>query len=112
MKYIMKLQKRPFNKIKNGQKNIEIRLYDKKRKKIKIGDTIEFLLEPEKTKKINVEVTALLNYKKFKDLFDDFPTKYFGYTNKKDLLKRVYKIYTKKEESQNTVLGIRIKLIK
>ena len=38
----MKLNKEPFEKIKSGEKTIELRLYDEKRRKIKAGDTICF----------------------------------------------------------------------
>ena len=37
----MGLQSKPFNQIKNGSKTIELRLFDTKRKDIKIGDRIE-----------------------------------------------------------------------
>ena len=38
----MKLNESPFDRIKNGTKTIEFRLYDDKRKQIKVGDKIEF----------------------------------------------------------------------
>ena len=38
----MKLQKSPFERIKKGTKTVEFRLYDEKRRKINIGDQIEF----------------------------------------------------------------------
>ena len=38
----MKLKNEPFVSIKNGLKTIEMRLFDEKRKQIKVGDTIEF----------------------------------------------------------------------
>ena len=37
----MKLNESPFERIKDGTKTIEFRLYDDKRKKVKIGDEIE-----------------------------------------------------------------------
>lgn len=43
----MKLQKSPFEKIKNGTKTVEFRLYDEKRRKINIGDQIEFSKLPD-----------------------------------------------------------------
>ena len=42
MVYKMKLNESPFERIKNGTKTVEFRLYDKKRQQIKIGDKIEF----------------------------------------------------------------------
>ena len=38
----MKLDKEPFEKIKSGEKTIELRLYDEKRRKIRVGDIIVF----------------------------------------------------------------------
>ena len=36
----MKLNESPFERIKNGTKTIEFRLYDEKRQQIKVGDKI------------------------------------------------------------------------
>ena len=47
MKYIMKLNPKYFEYMKNGTKEVEIRLNDDKRKNIKIGDEIIFQKEPE-----------------------------------------------------------------
>ena len=38
----MKLNESPFERIKNGTKTIEFRLYDEKRQQIKVEDKIEF----------------------------------------------------------------------
>ncbi|MBQ1852397.1 MAG: ASCH domain-containing protein, partial [Lachnospiraceae bacterium] len=38
----MQLQPEPFDLIKSGAKTIELRLYDEKRRKIRIGDEIVF----------------------------------------------------------------------
>ena len=105
----MKLHSNPFKKMKAGQKNIEVRLYDKKRKKISLGDTITFILEPELKEKIKTKVIGLLNYPTFTDLVNDFPAKNFGHSTKKDLLNTIFTFYTKKQERENTVLGIKIK---
>ena len=42
MLHQMRLQDAPFNSIKAGTKDIEMRLYDEKRRSIKPGDIIEF----------------------------------------------------------------------
>ena len=55
MLHQMKLKESPFERIKNGTKTIEFRLYDEKRKQIKIGDKIEFSKLPELEEKIVVE---------------------------------------------------------
>ena len=72
MLHKMKLNKSPFEKMKNGTKSIEIRLFDEKRQQIKIGDTIKFLKEPELEENFNARVTGLLRYNSFDDMFKDF----------------------------------------
>ena len=47
MLHKMKLQEDPFERIKNGTKTVEFRLYDEKRRTIQIGDEIEFSKLPE-----------------------------------------------------------------
>ena len=42
MVHQIKLNESLFERIKNGTKTIEFRLYDEKRRKIKLGDKIEF----------------------------------------------------------------------
>ena len=44
MKHFMHLKAEPFDLIWNGQKTIELRLYDEKRRSVSVGDLIEFEL--------------------------------------------------------------------
>ncbi len=112
MLHSIKLQPFPFDKIKEGKKNIEVRLYDEKRQEIKIGDVIEFKREPEQIETVKAEVIGLFNYKTFTDLANDFSADYFGHPDREDLLKSIYTFYTKEQEEKYTVLGIKIKLVK
>lgn len=42
MTHCMKLNAEPFEKIERGEKAIELRLFDEKRRAVKTGDIIEF----------------------------------------------------------------------
>jgi len=106
----MKLQSGPFDSIKSGQKTIEVRLYDEKRSEVKLGDVIIFKREPEQTEIVRAEVIGLLRYRTFIDLANDFSASCFGHADKEDLLKSIYTFYTKEQEEQYGVLGIRIRL--
>lgn len=108
----MKLAKNPFEKIKNGQKIIESRLYDEKRKQINIGDRIEFLCNDNQVESITTKIRALYRYQSFNDLFSDFPLKYFGGSSKESLIKEVRKFYPVDEEQQYGVVGIKLDLEK
>jgi ASC-1-like (ASCH) protein len=111
MIHTFKLQPEPFNKIAQGTKIIELRLFDEKRQTIQINDTIEFLKEPEQMEKVHTQVTALLRYPTFSDLIMDFPVEYFGGKERDQLIKDVHKFYTVENETQFGVVGIKIKLI-
>lgn len=108
----MKLAKEPFEKITSGQKIIESRLFDEKRRLIDIGDEIEFSKLPDLQDKVRVKVTALLRYRMFVEMFDDLPTALFGYpeSQREYLRTSMYEVYSKEEEERYGVLGIRIEL--
>lgn len=108
MLHKMKLKESPFERIKNGTKTIEFRLYDEKRKQIKIGDKIEFLKLPELEEKIVVEVLDLYKDVSFEELFKKV------FTNKEEIemkTQSMLQFYTHEQEKEYGVLGIKIKLI-
>ena len=113
MTHELKLQPEYYNYILNGTKRIEIRLFDEKRRKIKIGDTIKFLKEPELEESFEVKVVGLLRYKTFEDLFKDFDISVLAdkSMNKEELLKVLETFYPKEKQEQYEVVGIRIELI-
>ena len=68
----MKLNESPFERIKDGTKTIEFRLYDEKRRQIKIGDQIEFSKLPELQETILVDVLELYIEPTFEKLFKNY----------------------------------------
>ena len=106
----MKLRPKPFEKIKAGTKTIESRLYDKKRRQIKIGDVIVFKKHPKLEETIETEVVALLNYTTFAKLMSDFPPEHFGGQDKQELLEELEQFYSLEDQRGNTVLGIKLQL--
>ena len=110
----MKLQKDFFEKIESGEQTIEIRLFDEKRKALRVGDIIEFSKLPSLHKKIQVKILELLHYESFENLIKDFGMKFFGYNQEfliDSFLKNLYNIYTKDDEKQFGVLGIKLKVL-
>ena len=78
MIFNMKLQPQPFEAIKSGRKDIEMRLYDEKRKQIKKEDLIEFT-SLESGEKILCKVVNLHIFSSFKQLYAHFDKKRLGY---------------------------------
>ena len=109
--HTMKLQKQYFDFIKDGTKIYEIRLNDEKRRKIKIGDSIEFQKEPDLEEKMVLEVEDLLHYDNFSDLFNDIPISLLADSSisKEDLKKDLELFYSKEEQKQYGVVAIKLK---
>ena len=79
MEHEMRLNPAPFRMIQSGEKTIELRLYDEKRRKIAVGDTIVFT-ETETGEKLCVAVTALHVFPSFDELYRALPLQKCGYT--------------------------------
>lgn len=109
----MKLQPKYYNYILNGTKRIELRLFDEKRQKIKIGDTIKFLKEPDLKESFFVKVVGLLQYNSFEELFNDFDITILAdkEMTKEELIITLEQFYPKEKQKQYGILGIRIELI-
>lgn len=108
MLHKMKLQDSPFERIKNGTKTVEFRLYDEKRSKIKIGDQIEFSKLPDLQETILVDVLDLYREDTFENLFKKL------FTDEDEIKKKtksMYQYYSPDEEKQYGVVGIKISLI-
>lgn len=107
MLHKMKLQESPFERIKNGTKTIEFRLYDEKRSKIKIGDQIEFAKLPDLQETILVDVLDLYREDTFENLFKKI------FTDEDEIKKKtasMYQYYSPDDEKQYGIVGIKISL--
>lgn len=107
MLHKMKLNKSPFEMIKNGTKTIEFRLYDEKRQGVKIGDKIEFSKLPDLQEKLLVDVLELYQEDTFERLFRKLSF------NEEEVIRKtraMHEIYSPEKEQQYGVLGIKIKI--
>ena len=107
----MNLQPKYFDFIKDGTKQIELRLYDEKRQSIQLGDIIEFAKSDDE--KFKAEVVGLLRYSSFADLFEDFDISILADSSmtKQELLEVLGEFYSEEKQAEFGVIGIRIKII-
>ena len=112
MTHVMNLNPEPFLSVKNGYKFIELRLYDKKRQSICIGDEIQFLCEAFPKEVLTKEVVYLHRFENFEELYRELPLLKCGYTpftllsaNPEDM--EFY--YTKEQQKKCGVVGIELK---
>lgn len=109
MLHQMKLKLSPFEKIKNGSKTIELRLYDEKRQRVSIGDFIEFTCLDDPKQKIQTRVTALHRFNSFAELYAALPKEKLGYnlTDTPDP-NHMDDYYTREDQEKYGVLGIEL----
>lgn len=111
MTHKMNLNEEPFERIKDGSKTIELRLYDKKRRKIKAGDTIYF---KSKRDRLSVIVKDVHIFKNFEELYAALPLDKCGYSAEKVATASpddMIEYYTKEQIEKYGVVGIEIEVI-
>lgn len=115
MEHKMSLFAEPFERIKAGRKVIEVRLFDERRQKVGIGDTITFEKLPNRDESVTVEVVGLSRFGSFRDLFLSFDKSKFGHPKDytiEDRIAGMREVYSEEREKELGVLGIHIKLVK
>lgn len=106
----LKLATVPFDAIVSGQKTIESRLYDEKRRQVQIGDKIIFTNRENPDQAVTVEVIGLLRYKTFKDLFSHNNPGKFGGESVQWLENQINEFYSMEDQLESGVIGIEFKL--
>lgn len=114
MEHTMKLQDKYYYYMLNGTKRIEIRLYDEKRKKINLGDTIIFHKLSNLEETFKARVIGLIRYNCFDNLLKDFDISLLAdkSISKEELINALESFYSKEEQDKYGLLGIRIEIIK
>lgn len=114
MTHEMNLHDAPYDMIATGRKIYELRLYDEKRRNIKVGDEILFTRSSGGDDSMRVLVVGLHLYKSFSELYASLPLLKCGYTEEdvgtadpSDM--DVY--YSKEKQSKYGVVAIEIKII-
>ena len=109
----MKLSPEPYSMIASGQKTIELRLLDEKRRQIKEGDIIVFT-HSFTGDSVTAKVLKLHKFKSFMELYQSLPLLKCGYTeedidtaNYNDM--NVY--YSYKEQKKYGVVGIEFSIM-
>lgn len=109
----MGLFEKHLENIKNGNKTIEVRLYDDKRKKIKIGDTIQFIKVPRDGKFIRAKVLDLTVFPSFKEMYENISAEEMGARGEsiKEMVENTYEIYTPEQETRYGTIAIKIQYL-
>jgi ASC-1-like (ASCH) protein len=107
-KIYMNLNPLPFSMIKDGQKTIELRLYDEKRQRVKVGDTIVFT-NTATGETLSKTVVKLHKFDNFEELYRALPLLQCGYTTEnvdKAHPSDMEQYYSAEEQKKYGVVGI------
>lgn len=88
-----------FEIVKNGKKNVEVRLYDKKRENLVVGGKIVFLKRPDEVEEIHAVVTNIRFFNSIEELLDNYPMERLFLENyTKDMFKELLERFYSKED--------------
>ena len=101
----MDLSEFSFSRIKNGYK-IDVRLFDKKRQALKIGDTIEYTNINNRSEKTDCLVQGIAIFDNFNVLIDCLTPQMLGFKDKNEILLRLSRIYPPEMQTKFNVMAI------
>lgn len=107
----MSLQNQYFCLIQQGRKNIELRLWDDKRKKIKLGDIIVFHNADNAETIVKTKVIRMHMAADFKQLSKVINIARTGFDDTTAMLRSLEEIYPLSQQQKYQVVGIEIQLI-
>jgi ASC-1-like (ASCH) protein len=106
----MHLQDGPFRQIESGEKTLELRVNDTKRRTVKIGDSICFVHADDESRQLIRHVSELHVFPDFASLIEAIPASWLGYeeADKPKIWSRMSQTYSAREIAEFGVVGIRL----
>ncbi len=105
MQYKMELSEFSFNKIKAGRK-VDMRLFDKKRQSLKIGDIIEYENINNPRERMACLVLGTAVFDNFSNMVDCLTPQMLGYSNKEEVILRLNRAYSLEQQKDFNVMAI------
>ncbi len=105
----LNVQEKYYNLLKSGVKSIELRLFDDKRKAIKVGDMIEFTNAADKEDMFRAEVVCLHRAADFATLCHQIDCRKAGFASNEELNKALEQFYSYERQQEFGVVGIEVK---
>lgn len=112
--FIMKLDPELFEKVKSGVKTYEVRLFDEKRQRVKVGDNIIFKKQPELLDGVIVRVVDIKRFATFEQMAQTLSIESIGFKGKNATQVSRYfltKICKKSDEKKYGVVAFKIELV-
>lgn len=84
-----------FNKIFDGSKKVDVRIFDKTTQKIRLNDTILYQ-DINSDKQAECIVKGIVLFENFEELIEHIPSELIGYDNKTEVIVRLKRVYPDK----------------
>ena len=110
--FTMSVRHKYFELIKSGQKDIELRAYDEKRKKMKVGDKFLLYDAENQDQSIICEVLNMHIAPDFESLLKKIDIKRSGFKDMTELMDTITKFVSREELQREQVVGIEIKRVR
>ena len=112
MEMVVHLDSDVFDIVKNGKKDVEVRVNDEKRRKLKVGDVLVFLKRPNDDEEVRGVVTKLVLFSNFSDVVGSYDMEriYLKGTSKKEYLQLMSRFYQEEEVQKWGVVAIEFQL--
>ena len=107
--FTMSVRHKYFELIKSGQKDIELRAYDEKRRKVKNGDKFQLFDAENPDQSIICEVLNMHVAPDFESLFKKIDIKRSGFKDINELMDTITKFVSREELAREQVVGMEIK---
>ena len=113
MEMIVHLHPEVFDIVLQGNKNVEIRVNDEKRRQLKVGDTLLFLKRPDDVEQVLVKITNLVYFKDFMEVVHYYDMKriYLENTTKDEYVQLMKKFYTDEDVLKYGVVAIEFEFV-
>jgi ASC-1-like (ASCH) protein/uridine phosphorylase len=109
--HTMELQSAFFDAFRHGEKEIEVRCMDEKRRNIRVGDVIQF--QKSNGAYFKARVCEIIAADSFGELYERVTPEELGFAGKtrKDFISTMRQIYTLSRERELGVVGFRVRLL-
>lgn len=110
--FTMSVRHKYFELIKSGQKDIELRAYDEKRRKMKTGDKFLLYDAENPDQSIICEILNMHVAPDFESLFKKIDIKRSGFKDMTELMDTITKFVSREELAREQVVGMEIKRVR
>ena len=110
--FTMSVRHKYFELIKSGAKDIELRAYDEKRKKMKTGDKFLLYDAENPDQSIICEILNMHVAPDFESLFKKIDIKRSGFKDMTELMDTITKFVSREELQREQVVGMDIKRVR